>query len=37
VLAAIGKKQQFNLYYLTLSGAILSFMLLQFLTGGWIV
>ncbi len=37
VLAAIGKKQQFNLYYLTLSGAMLSFMLLQFLTGGWIV
>ncbi len=37
VLAAIGKKQQFNLYYLTLSGAVLSFMLLQFLTGGWIV
>jgi Mannosyltransferase (PIG-V) len=37
VLAAIGKKQQFNLYYLTLSGALLFFMLLQFLTGGWIV
>ncbi len=37
VLAAICKKQQFNLYYLTLSGAILSLMLLQFLTGGWIV
>jgi Gpi18-like mannosyltransferase len=37
VLAAIGKKKQFNLYYLTLSGAVLSFMLFQFLTGGWIV
>ena len=37
VLAAIGKKQQFNLYYLTLSEALLCFMLLQFLTGGWIV
>ena len=37
VLAAIGKNRQFNLYYLTLSGAILAFMLMQFLTGYWIV
>jgi hypothetical protein len=37
VLAAIGKKQWFNLYYLVLSVSILSFLLLQFLTGGWIV
>ena len=37
VLAAIGKNRQFNLYYLTLSGSILCFMLLQFLTGYWIV
>ncbi|TMD66472.1 MAG: hypothetical protein E6I91_09180 [Chloroflexi bacterium] len=37
VLAAIGKKQWFNLYYLVLSISILSFMLLQFLIGGWII
>jgi hypothetical protein len=37
VLAAIGKKRQFHLYYLTISLTLLSFMLLQFLTGGWIV
>src|SRR6266568_4755051 len=37
VLAAIGKNRQFNLYYLTFSGAILAFMLMQFLTGYWIV
>lgn len=37
VLAAIGKRVQFNLYYLMLSGAMLCFMLLQFLTGRWIV
>lgn len=37
VLAAIGKKQWFNLYYLVLSVSILSFMLLQFLTGRWII
>jgi Gpi18-like mannosyltransferase len=37
VLAAVGRRQQFNLYYLTLSTAMLSFMLLQFLTGHWIV
>jgi Gpi18-like mannosyltransferase len=37
VLAAIGKKRQPNLYYLTLSLTLLSFLLLQFLTGRWIV
>lgn len=37
VLAALGKKQWFNLYYLVLSVSILSFMLLQFLTGRWII
>jgi Gpi18-like mannosyltransferase len=37
ILAAMGKSRQFNLYYLTLSVALLSFMLLQFLTGRWIV
>lgn len=37
VLAAIGKKPWFNLYYLVLSVSILSFMLLQFLTGHWII
>jgi len=37
VLAAPGKKQWFNLYYLVLSVSILSFMMLQFLMGRWIV
>ncbi len=37
VLAAIGKKEQFNLYYVVLSICVLSFLLLQFLTGGWVV
>ncbi len=37
VLAAIGKNRQFNLYYLVVSVTLLAFMLLQFLTGGWIV
>lgn len=37
VLAALGKKPWFNLYYLVLSVSILSFMLLQFLTGRWII
>jgi Gpi18-like mannosyltransferase len=37
VLATMGKGQQFNLYYLTFSGSILVFMLLQFLTGYWII
>jgi Gpi18-like mannosyltransferase len=37
VLAALGKKQWFNLYYLVLSVSILSFMLLQFVTGRWII
>jgi hypothetical protein len=37
VLAAMGKSRQFHMYYLTFSGSILVFMLLQFLTGYWIV
>ncbi len=37
VLAAIGKKRHLNLYYLTVSLTLLSFLLLQFLTGRWIV
>jgi Gpi18-like mannosyltransferase len=37
VLAAIGRKRQPNLYYLTLSVTLLSFLLLQFLTGHWTV
>jgi Gpi18-like mannosyltransferase len=37
VLAAIGRKRQPNLYYLTLSVTLLSFLLLLFLTGHWMV
>jgi hypothetical protein len=37
VLAAIGKKQQVNLYYLLLSIPLLTFLLLQFLTGHWVI
>jgi len=37
VLAAIGKNRQFNLYYTIIGGALLSFLLLQFLLGRWIV
>ncbi len=37
VLAALGKRSTFNLYYLTISVSLLAFMLLQFLTGRWIV
>jgi Gpi18-like mannosyltransferase len=37
ILASLGRKPQFNLYYLTITGAIAGFMLLQFLTGHWIV
>ena len=37
VLAAIGKSRQFNLYYVTVSSTLLAFMLLQFLTGYWII
>ncbi len=36
VLAAIGKKQV-NLYYLMLSIPLLTFLLLQFLTGHWVI
>lgn len=37
VLATIGKRARFNLYYMMISEAVLCFMLLQFLTGRWIV
>jgi hypothetical protein len=37
ILAKLGKRPNFNLYYITIAGSILCFMLLQFLTGGWIV
>jgi hypothetical protein len=37
VLATIGQKRNFNLYYLTICGSLLAFLLLQWLTGGWIV
>lgn len=37
ILAAIGKKRQPDLYYLVVSLTLLSFLLLQFLTGRWIV
>ena len=37
VLAAIGQRRQPNLYYLVLSLTLLSFLLLQFLTGRWVV
>ena len=33
----MGKQRHFNLFYLTISGAILAVLLLQFLTGYWIV
>jgi hypothetical protein len=37
VLAAMGQKRNFNMYYLTICGVLLALMLLQWLTGGWIV
>ena len=37
LLAAIGKKPQANLYYLMISVLLLTFLLLQFLTGHWII
>jgi Gpi18-like mannosyltransferase len=37
VLAAMGKKQQANLYYLMLSVPLLTFLLLQFLTDRWVI
>jgi Gpi18-like mannosyltransferase len=37
VLASMGKGRQFHLYYLTLAGTLLVFLLLQFLTGYWII
>jgi len=35
-LAGIGKHRSVNLYYLLISGAVLFFLLMQFLTGHWI-
>ncbi len=37
VLAALGRKRDFNLYYLSLSLPLLAFLLLQWLTGAWTV
>ena len=37
ILAMIGKRATFNLYYLTIVGGLLGFMLLQYLSGFWIV
>jgi Dolichyl-phosphate-mannose-protein mannosyltransferase len=37
VLAAMGKRRDFNLYYLAICLPLLAFWLLQWLTGGWIV
>lgn len=37
ILAAIGKNRQFNLYYTVIAASLLSFFLLQFLLGRWIV
>ncbi len=37
VLGALGKKQQVNLYYLMFSIPLLTFLLLQFLTGHWVI
>jgi len=37
VLAGMGKRQQVNLYYLMLSVPLLAFLLLQFLTGHWVI
>ncbi len=37
ILAMLGRRANFNLYYLTMVGALLGFMLLQYLSGGWIV
>jgi hypothetical protein len=37
ILAAMGKRRNFNMYYLTICLPLLAFMLLQWLTGRWIV
>ncbi len=37
ILALLGQRPNFNLYYLTIVGALLGFMLLQYLSGYWIV
>ena len=36
ILAMLGRRANFNLYYLTMVGALLGFMLLQYLSGYWI-
>lgn len=37
VIAAMGQRRNFNMYYLAICLPLLGFMLLQWLTGGWIV
>jgi hypothetical protein len=37
ILASVGKKASFNLYYCLFSGALLCFLLLQFLNNYWVV
>lgn len=37
ILAAIGERRNFNIYYLSICLPLLAFWLLQWLTGGWIV
>ena len=37
ILAAIGQKRNFNLYYLSICLPCMTFLLLQWLTGGWVV
>lgn len=37
VLAAMGQKRNVNLYYLSISASLMAFLLLQWLTGGWMV
>lgn len=37
VLAAIGERRNFNIYYLAIYLPLLAFWLLQWLTGAWIV
>lgn len=37
ILAAMGQRRTFNIYYLAICLPLLAFMVLQWLTGGWIV
>ncbi|HEU5376516.1 MAG TPA: glycosyltransferase family 39 protein [Ktedonobacteraceae bacterium] len=37
MLSVIGQQRNFNVYYLCISSSLLAFLLLQWLTGGWIV